>query len=69
MDFKRSGRTAHAPLLIQGVEVERVENIKFLGISGHHLGPEPGEEGSTKTFLPLEVEAGWTLLSAADTFL
>lgn len=32
VDFRRSGRTAHAPLLIQGVEVERVENIKFLGI-------------------------------------
>ncbi len=32
MDFRRSRRTAHAPLLIQGVEVEHVENIKFLGI-------------------------------------
>ncbi len=32
VDFRRSGRTAHASLLIQGVEVERVENIRFLDI-------------------------------------
>ncbi|KAI3374501.1 hypothetical protein L3Q82_006316 [Scortum barcoo] len=32
MDYRRSRRTEHAPLLIHGEAVERVNNIKFLGI-------------------------------------
>lgn len=32
MDFRKSEGTEHAPLLIQGVEVERVDFVKFLGI-------------------------------------
>ncbi|KAI3376034.1 hypothetical protein L3Q82_016567 [Scortum barcoo] len=32
VDYRRSRRTEHAPLLIHGEAVERVNNIKFLGI-------------------------------------
>ena len=32
VDYRKSRKTEHAPLLIHGEEVERVENIKFLGI-------------------------------------
>ncbi|KAK0135194.1 RNA-directed DNA polymerase from mobile element jockey [Merluccius polli] len=32
VDYRKSRRTEHAPLLISGGEVERVDNIKFLGI-------------------------------------
>ncbi|XP_054878112.1 uncharacterized protein LOC129352927 [Poeciliopsis prolifica] len=32
VDYRRSRRTGHTPLLIDGEEVERVDNIKFLGL-------------------------------------
>lgn len=32
VDYRTTRRTAHTPLLIQGEVVERVDNIKFLGI-------------------------------------
>ncbi|KAI3354422.1 hypothetical protein L3Q82_018945 [Scortum barcoo] len=36
VDYRRSRRTEHAPLLIHGEAVEHVNNIKFLGIQ-HHI--------------------------------
>ncbi|KAI3366867.1 hypothetical protein L3Q82_009518 [Scortum barcoo] len=75
VDYRRSRRTEHAPLLIHGEAVERVNNIKFLGIhitsdltwsmNTAHLV----KKGSTKTLLPQEAETCWTLPSAPDKLL
>ncbi|KAI3353126.1 hypothetical protein L3Q82_019253, partial [Scortum barcoo] len=72
VDYRRSRRTEHAPLLIHGEAVERVNNIKFLGIhitsdltwsmNTAHLV----KKAQQKTLLPQEAETCWTLPSAPD---
>ncbi|KAI3362593.1 hypothetical protein L3Q82_001681 [Scortum barcoo] len=54
VDYRRSRRTEHAPLLIHDLV---------------HEHSSPGKEGSTKTLLPQEAETCWTLPSAPDKLL
>lgn len=58
MDCRRSGKTKHGPLLIHGEAVERVDNIKFLGV----MCP-------AKALLPQEAKTEQILFSAAHELL
>ena len=75
VDYRKSRKTEHAPLLIYGEEVERVNNTKFLGI---HISSDLTwslntshvvKKGPTKTFFPQETERGWTLPPPARELL
>ncbi|KAI3357203.1 hypothetical protein L3Q82_015667 [Scortum barcoo] len=71
VNYRRSRRTEHAPLLIHGEGVKCVNNIKFLGI---HITSDLTWSMNTahlvkKALLPQEVETCWTLPSAPDKLL
>ncbi|KAI3370600.1 hypothetical protein L3Q82_007169 [Scortum barcoo] len=75
VDYRRSRRTEHAPLLIHGEAVERVNNIKFLGIhitsdltwsmNTAHLV----KKAQQRLFFLRKAETCWTLPSAPDKLL
>ncbi|KAI3368718.1 hypothetical protein L3Q82_025413 [Scortum barcoo] len=75
VDYRRSRRTEHAPLLIHGEAVERVNNIKFLGIhitsdltwsmNTAHLA----KKAQQRLFFLRKLETCWTLPSAPDKLL
>lgn len=70
MDYRRTRKTEHAPLLTQEACGHQVSGYP------HQFQPDlvsehfpSGEEGSTEAFLPKEAETGWTFLSAAHKSL
>ncbi|KAI3368098.1 hypothetical protein L3Q82_007800 [Scortum barcoo] len=75
VDYRRSRRTEHAPLLIHGEAVERVNNIKFLGIhitsdltwsmNTAHLV----KKAQQRLFFLRKLKLCWTLPSAPDKLL
>ena len=73
VDYRKSRKTQHAPLCIQGEAVECVLGIYSLYFLWHLLDHfpvvakyfKPGEKVTTMALLPQEAEAGWTLLSVA----
>ncbi|PWA16999.1 hypothetical protein CCH79_00019456 [Gambusia affinis] len=74
VDYRRSRRTVRPAVTIQWKEVERMDNIKFLGIHitlnlTRPLNTSSEEEGPTKTLLPQEIEKGQTPCSVTQEFL
>ena len=53
----RKRRTEHAPILINGAAVERVEHFKFLGVTNKlSWSKHTKTEGTTKPIPPQETE-------------
>lgn len=65
MDCRKTWRGGHAPIHINGVEVQNVKSYKFLGVhisddlSWSYHTDTASESSSTMSLLPAEAKESW----------
>lgn len=65
VDYKKTWRGGHAPIHINGVEVQNVKSYKFLGVhisddlSWSHHTDTASESSSIMSLLPAEAKESW----------